>query len=141
MAKKIFISKIIIEFLYNSTNNTFMNSSSNLKKLFEEWNDLNTSVQDSFGQFDFSKIKEIRKKQKALEDKIYENLLENATDDIKEILPNDCGEMEVGYDIEGKTFYFVMFDPEYEDVEETKLIAVTLDINNKVSLIKDFKME
>ena len=118
-----------------------MSSELNLNKMFLEWNELNTKAQESMGQFDFSKIKEIRKNQNKLEDAIYEILKKNAPDDINEMLPENCGEMEVGYDIEGNTFYFVMMDPQYEDEEEIKLIAITIDKDEKVSMIKDFKIE
>ncbi|MFX1407721.1 MAG: hypothetical protein ACFFBW_12275 [Promethearchaeota archaeon] len=114
---------------------------SDLKDLFQKWNDLNTKAQASFGNFDFSKIKEIRAKQKKIEDSIYEILKENASDQIGSILPDDCGQMEVGYDTEENVFYFVMFDPEFEEEDEAKLIAITLDINKNVSIKKDFKIE
>ena len=114
---------------------------SDLKDLFQKWNNLNTKAQSSFGNFDFSKIKEIRAKQKKIEDSIYEILKNSASDQIKKILPNDCGQMEVGYDTEENIFYFVMFDPEFEDEDETKLIALTLDLNKNVSIQKDFKIE
>jgi hypothetical protein len=112
-----------------------------LEHLFENWNELNTSTQKSLGEFDFAKIKEIRAKQKQYEDSIYEIVKENASDDIKKLLPDDCGEMEVGFESEEKRFYFVMFDPEFEEEDEPKLIAITIDLNEKVSIIKDFKME
>jgi len=118
-----------------------MASKPNIKDLFNDWNELNLKVQESLGQFDFTNIKEIRAKQNIAEDSIYEILKDNAPDDIKKILPDDCGEMEVGYELEENQFYFVMFDPEDEDEEEPKLIAITIDINKKVNLIKDFKME
>ncbi|MFX1426327.1 MAG: hypothetical protein ACFFBE_07730 [Promethearchaeota archaeon] len=118
-----------------------MTSKPNLGNLFKEWNELNTNAQKFLGEFDFAKIKEIRAKQKKSEDSIYEILKKNASDDIKKILPDDCGEMEVGYESEEKRFYFVMFDPEFEDEEEPKLTAITIDLNEKVSIIKDFKME
>jgi len=118
-----------------------MTSKPNLENLFQEWNELNTNTQKSLGEFDFTKIKEIRAKQNQSEDAIFETLKNNAPDDIKKILPDDCGEMEVGYELEENQFYFVMFDPEDEDEEEPKLIAITIDVNKKVNLIKDFKME
>jgi hypothetical protein len=34
-----------------------------------------------------------------------------------------------------------MLDPEFEDEEETILLAITIDLNNKVGLLKDFKIE
>lgn len=118
-----------------------MTSKPNLENLFQEWNELNTDTQKFLGEFDFVKIKEIRAKQKQSEDSIFEILKDNAPDDIKKILPDDCGEMEVGYESEGKRFYFVTFDPEDEDEDEPKIIAITIDVNKNVSLIKDFKME
>ena len=118
-----------------------MTSKPNLENLFQEWNELNIKAQKFLGEFDFAKIKEIRAKQKQSEDSIFEILKDNAPDDIKKILPDDCGEMEVGYELEENRFYFVMFDPEDEDEEEPKLIAITIDVNKKVNLIKDFKIE
>lgn len=118
-----------------------MTSKSNLEALFQEWNELNINAQKFLGEFDFAKIKEIRAKQKIVEDSIYEILKESAPDDIKELLPDECGEMEVGYESEENRFYFVMFDPEDEDEEEAKLIAITIDVSKNVNLIKDFKME
>ncbi len=118
-----------------------MSKQPNLKEMFQEWNDLNSKAQESMGQFDFSNIKKIRESQKIIEDAIYEILKENAPEDIKKIIPEDCGEMEVGYDTEGNKFYFVMMDPEYEDEEEIELIAITIDINKTISMIKDFSIE
>jgi hypothetical protein len=118
-----------------------MTSQLNLDKLFQEWNELNSKAQESLGEFDFAKIKEIRAKQKQAEDSIYEILKENASETIKKILPEDCGEMEVGYELEEKRFYFVMFDPEDESEEEPKLIAITITLDKNVEIIKDFKME
>ena len=68
-------------------------------------------------------------------------LKENAPENIATLLPDDCGEFEVGYESEGKQFYFVMFDPEEEDEDSIKLIAITIDINKTVNIIKDFKMD
>ncbi|MHA1916084.1 MAG: hypothetical protein ACW986_19060 [Promethearchaeota archaeon] len=120
-----------------------MSTQPNLEKLFQEWNELNQNAQEALGEFDFAKIKEIRAGQKEAEDAIYEILKENAPENILKILPDDCGEMEIGYEIEEKRFYFVMFDPEYEDEDEEdpKIIAITLDIEKHIDLIKDFKME
>ncbi|MFX0059022.1 MAG: hypothetical protein ACFE85_02080 [Candidatus Hodarchaeota archaeon] len=114
---------------------------SELKDFFQKWNNLNKKAQQSFGNFDFSKIKEIRTEQKKIEDSIFEILKKNASDQIMNILPEDCGQMEVGYDTENNVFYFVMFDPEFEDEEETKLLAITIDLNKNVSIKKDFKIE
>jgi hypothetical protein len=118
-----------------------MASKTNLKEMFEEWNELNTKAQEFMGQFDFASIKKIRADQKRIEDTIFDILKKNAPEDIKNILPEDCGEMEVGYDIEGKTFYFVMVDPESESDEDIELNAITIDINKKISIIEDFEIE
>ena len=118
-----------------------MSSQPNLQEKFQEWNDLNIKTQESMGQFDFSTIKKIRESQKKIEDVIYEILKENAPENIMKMIPEDCGEMEVGYDTEGKKFYFVMIDPETEEDEEFKLIAITIDIDKAISMIKDFKIE
>ena len=117
-----------------------MTSTANLNDLFQEWGELNSKVNESFGQFDFSKIKEIRAQQVKIEDAVYEVLKENAPDSIKLMLPEGCGELEVGYEEEGKVFYFVSEDLEASSEEELKLIAFTINVNKKVSLIKDFKM-
>jgi len=114
---------------------------SSLKELFKEWNELNNKAGASMGQFDFSTIKEIRKEQSKLENSIYEVLKKQAPDDILKILPEECGEMEMGYETKGSIFYFVMLDPEFIDDEETKLLAVTINLKNKVDLIKDFEIK
>lgn len=113
----------------------------NLKEMFQEWNELNIKAQESMGQFDFSNIKIIRKEQKEIEDNIYEILKDNAPENIKAILPDDCGEMEVGYDTEGHAFYFVMIDEDDSTDEEVKLNAITIDTDSNISLIEDFEME
>jgi len=118
-----------------------MASKPNIKDLFNEWNELNLKVQESLGQFDLANVKEIRVKQNKIEDSIYEILKENAAEDIIKILPDDCGEMEVGYEMEENQFYFVMFDPKYEEEDEPILLAITIDLNKTVKLIEDFKME
>jgi len=119
-----------------------MTSQASLDKLFQEWNELNLKAQASLAEFDFAKIKEIRAKQKQAEDSIYDILKENAPENVTKILPEDCGEMEVGYELEEKKFYFVMFDPEEdENEEEPTLIAITINIDKNVDMIKDFKME
>jgi len=114
---------------------------SSLSELFQEWNELNVKAGESMGQFDFSKIKEIRKDQSKVENSIYEILKKHASEDILKILPEGCGELEMGFNKKEEIFYFVMLDPEFEDEEEIKLLAVAIDVTNKVSLIKDFKIE
>ena len=112
-----------------------------LSELFKEWNEYNMKAGESMGQFDFSKIKEIRKEQSKIENSIYEVLKKHASEDILKILPEECGELEMGYNTKEEIFYFVMLDPEFEDEEEIKQLAVAIDVNNKVNLIKDFEIE
>ena len=118
-----------------------MGSKLNIKDLFHDWNELNLKVQESLGQFDFTNIKEIRAKQNKVEDSIYDILKENATEDLKKVLPDNCGELEVGYELEENRFYFVMLDPKEEEEEEPKFLAITIDLNKNIKLIEDFKME
>lgn len=112
-----------------------------LNDLFLEWNELNIKAGESMGQFDFSNVKEIRKSQTKIENSIYEVLKNYASDDLLRILPEECGELEMGYNTRDEIFYFVMVDPEFEDDDEIILLAVTIDVNNKVSTIKNFKIE
>jgi len=114
---------------------------SSLSELFKEWNELNNKAGASMGQFDFSTIKEIRKEQNKLEDKIYSEVKKSAPEQIKKVLPEECGEMEMGYETKGNIFYFVMLDPEFIDDEETKLLAITINLKNKVDLIKNFEIK
>jgi len=120
-----------------------MSSEKNIVNLFENWQILNNEVQESFGNFDFDVIKEIRKDQRELEDSIYSILLNNAPENIKSILPEDCGDMEVGFEGEGKKFYFLMEDPDQGDDPEApmRILAITIDIDKKVESIKDFKTD
>jgi len=124
-----------------------MNSMSNnvdLEEYFNNWNELNDKVADSFGNFDFDNIKEIRKQQRELEDAIYSIVLKNANDDLKDFLPEDCGEMEVGYEAEEKKFYFLMFDPD-QDLEDedapVKITAIVINSKGEIEVIEDFKTE
>ena len=116
-------------------------SKTDLTKLFSEWNELNKKAESHFGAFNFTEIKKIRNKQKILEDKIYSELSNCASDPIKKILPEDVGELEVGYDTANQIFYFVMVDPSLEDDEEVRLIAVTINAEYKIEIIENFKIE
>lgn len=113
----------------------------NIKDLFQDWNNLNKQVEEAFGQFEFSSIKKVREKQRKIEDKIYTILLENASENLKTFLPETCGSMEIGFDMENNIFYFVMLDPNEEESDEKKLLAITIDIDKKVNFIEDFKEE
>jgi hypothetical protein len=115
-----------------------------IEDYFTSWNELNDKVAASFGNFDFNNIKEIRKQQKKIEDAIYSIVLKNANDKLKAILPEDCGEMEVGYEAEEKRFYFLMFDPDQEIDDEDapiKITAIVIDSKEEIEVIKDFKVE
>ena len=114
---------------------------SSLSELFKDWNELNNKAGASMGQLDFSTIKEIRKQQSKLENSIYDVLKKQAPDEILKILPEECGEMEIGYETKGKIFYFVMLDPEFIESEETILLAITINLKNKVDLIKNFEIK
>lgn len=119
-----------------------MSVEKNLEELFNKWNELNKKVGSSFGQFDFETIKKIRKEQRAIEDQVYEHVLQNAPDKIKKLLPEDCGEFEIGFDSEEKKFYFLMYDPDQEvDEEPARVDAITFNLNKTVDIIKDFKQD
>lgn len=116
-----------------------MSISKTLEKLFKKWKTLNEKVGDSFGDFDFSTVREIREEQREIEDQIYSLLLESAPPKIKKILPDDCGTMEIGLNIETQTCYFLMEDPAQKEDEELKILAITIDSDGAVNTIKDFK--
>jgi hypothetical protein len=69
--------------------------------------------------------------------------LNNAPADLKKFLPETCGEMEIGFEIEKQKFYFLMEDPEEdsEDDEEMIVLAITIDKNGKIDTIKNFERE
>jgi uncharacterized protein YdcH (DUF465 family) len=117
-----------------------MSSEPNLKELFENWNDLNNKVQELMSNFDLANVKEVRKKQQVIEDIIYMILRENAPNEFREVLPEDCGELEVGYDTNNNEFYFVMIDPNSEDSDEAVLLAFNINIDKSVKKIENFEM-
>ena len=113
----------------------------NLEELFISWQSLNSGISESLNELDFSSIKDIRAQQRDIEDNIYSMVLENAPEDIKQILPEDCGEMEMGYDITNKKFYFLMEDPDQDpDDEKLTILALTINSEKKVEKIKNFKV-
>ena len=118
-----------------------MSSKPNINELFENWNKYNQEVQELMGNFDLANVKKIRKKQQEIEDKIYNILRKNAPKDYLEMLPEDCGELEVGYDTTNNEFYFVMIDPISEDNDNIKLIAFTINTEKVVNIIEDFTIE
>ncbi|MBN1802810.1 MAG: hypothetical protein JW891_14975 [Candidatus Lokiarchaeota archaeon] len=119
-----------------------MTNPAELKKLFNTWQELNEKVGASFGDFDFNAIKDIRKNQREIEDKIYSILLKNANEELKKDLPDDCGEMEIGYESEEQKFYFLMFDPnqEFENEDEpARITAIVFSADKQIEIIEDFK--
>ena len=118
-----------------------MPTTHNLEELFKKWNELNKKVENSFGKLDFNTIRKFRDKQRNIEDNIYSNVLNNAAEDLKKILPEDCGDMEVGLESESNKFYFLMEDPEQFDDEPMRILAITIDINKKIEMIKNFKRD
>ncbi len=114
----------------------------NIEDLFQKWKELNDKVGVSFGSFDFDSIKEIRNKQRDVEDNIYSILLKNAPENIKKILPDECGEFEIGFNTSDNIFYFLTYDPEQEaDEEPARIIAITIDKTKIVNKIEDFQAE
>jgi len=121
-----------------------MSKNVDIVEFFTRWNELNDKVASSFGNFDFENIKEIRKEQREIEDNIYSIILNNAKDDLKALLPQDCGEMEVGYEAEEKKFYFLMFDPDQnleDDDAPIKITAIVINSKEEIEVIEDFKTE
>ncbi|MHA1343328.1 MAG: hypothetical protein ACTSQG_05045 [Promethearchaeota archaeon] len=115
-------------------------SEKNLGELFQEWNEFNKKVGESFSNFDFETIKKIRKKQREIEDKVYSHLFQKASNELKGFLPEDCGSFEIGFNLSEKKFYFLMADPEQDDDETPiKIWALTIDINKNIDVIKDFQ--
>jgi len=114
---------------------------SNLKELFQEWNNLNIKANEFMGKFDFANIKEVRKEQGKIENSIFEILKENAPENIKALLPDDCGQMEMGFNQEEEIFYFVMIDEEKSTEEEIKLQAISINVNIKIELIENFEIK
>ncbi|MFO8018728.1 MAG: hypothetical protein R6U96_08845 [Promethearchaeia archaeon] len=113
--------------------------SAELQKLFDSWNELNDEIERFMGQFNFEEIKDIRVKQRKVEDGIYDALKANAPDEIAKVLPETCDTMEMGYHTMDKKFYFLMEHPDNSpDDEEIQLMAITIDSDKKVDLDSDF---
>jgi len=115
-----------------------MSSETKIGDLFKKWNDLNSGVAGSMGTFDFDSIKKVRQQQREIEDNIYSILLECAPDDIKKLLPEHCGEFEMGYNLSDNLFYFLMYDPE-EPEDSADIMALVIDADKNVKKIKNFQ--
>lgn len=113
--------------------------SSALKKLFNEWEEKNNAVGERFQEFDISSLKEIRIEQRKIEDQIYKILLKSAPPEIRKILPEDCGSMELGFEKREQKFYFLMEDPDQNNEEKLRILAITIDVSGTIESIKDFK--
>lgn len=112
-----------------------------LEELFYSWQSFNSGISESLNELDFSSIKDIRAQQREIEDNIYSILLENASEDIRQFLTENCGEMEMGYDLTNKKFYFLMEDPDQDpDDEKLTILALTIDSEKKIEKIKNFKV-
>jgi hypothetical protein len=118
-----------------------LKKTSTLKELFNEWEKKNNAVGERFQEFDISSLREIRMEQRKIEDQIYNILLKSAPPDILKILPEDCGSMELGFEKSEQKFYFLMEDPDQNDEETLKILAITIDQKRNVESIKDFKKE
>ncbi len=109
--------------------------SKELEGLFNQWHRLNSDTSQMLGEWDFDALKEVRKEQRKIEDMIYDILLSNAPEELKKNLPEECGSLELGFNVSEKKFYFLMLDPEDDD----SILAITIDVNSKVATIKNFK--
>jgi len=116
-----------------------MSTKKNIADLFKQWESLNKEVAGSFQEFDFSNVKDIRKQQRKVEDTIYEILLDSAPSSLLQILPDTCGEMELGLNTRSRKFYFLMEDPDQKEGEEIRILAITIDKDKNVDTIKDFE--
>jgi hypothetical protein len=111
-----------------------------ISDLFQAWINLNKMVGTSFQTLDFTEIRKYREQQREIEDKIFMKMKENAPENIKKFLPEDPGQMEMGYEKSSGRFYFLMEDPEtMESEEDLKILAITIDKEKNIETIKDFK--
>ncbi|MHA1805580.1 MAG: hypothetical protein ACTSU4_13770 [Promethearchaeota archaeon] len=113
-----------------------------LNDLFISWESCNSKIAESLNTLNFSSMRNVRDKQRGIEDTIYSAVINNAPSDIKKFLPKDCGDMEIGYDITNKKFYFLMEDPEQDPNEEKlRILAITIDVKKNVNIIRDFQLK
>ncbi|MHA1641239.1 MAG: hypothetical protein ACTSUX_13810 [Promethearchaeota archaeon] len=110
-----------------------------LSSLFNEWWEINKQIAHDLENFDFKELKESRSKQRKIEDIIYKIVQKNAPENLNIELPDDCSQMEVGFDFNNSIFYFIMEDPDYED--DLKLIAIKINKEKEISIEKDFNFE
>lgn len=109
-----------------------------IEELFNFWKDLNIKVGEKLGSFEMTEVKKLRMEQSKTEDAVYEILKEKATPEVAKILPERCGDMEIGINIRDNEFYFVMEDP---DLESEKLMAIVFGIDEKIKVVKDFDID
>ena len=115
-----------------------MSPETKIGDLFKKWNDLNSGVGSSMGTFDFESLRTVRAQQREIEDTIYAILLENAPDDLKKLLPEECGDFEMGYNLSDNLFYFLTYDPE-EPEDSAEIMAIVIDADKNVKKIKNFE--
>lgn len=109
-----------------------------IEELFNSWKDLNIKVGEKLGSFEMTEVKKLRIEQSKTEDVVYEILKEKATPEVAKILPEKCGDMEIGINIRDKEFYFVMEDP---DPESEKLMAIVFGIDENIKIVNDFDVD
>ena len=109
-----------------------------IEELFNFWNELNEKVEEHLGAFEMSEVKNLRMEQSKTEDTVYELLKQNASPEIAKILPEGCGEMDIGLNLKENAFYYIMEDP---DPEKDEYVAIVFGIDEKVKLIKNIDIE
>ncbi|MHA1150200.1 MAG: hypothetical protein ACTSR8_18365 [Promethearchaeota archaeon] len=118
-----------------------MSSDINFEEMVSKWNELNIQAGMYMAKFDFDNIKKVRAHQVEVEDAVFNILMEKAPDNIKNQLPEDCSQMEVGVEVAQKKFYFVMEDPEFEESDDIILKAFWIDNMYNIGIEKNFKIE
>ena len=92
----------------------------NINTLFQKWQ-----------KYNLKSDKENRKKQRITENKIYSILYENASEDIKNMLPVKCDTMEIGFDRRNNVFFFI---GEWSTNLKNTINKITIDVNKNVEL-------
>jgi len=109
-----------------------------IEDLFNFWNDLNVKIGEKLAFFEMTEVKKLRKEQSTTEDSVYEILKKKASPEIKKILPERCGDMEIGLNLKAKEFYFVMEDP---DPKSEKLMAFVFGIDESIKIVNNFDID
>ncbi len=109
-----------------------------VEELFNFWDELNDKIEKHLAAFEMSDVKKLRMEQSATEDTVYELLKQNAPPEIAKILPEGCGEMEIGLNHDEKAFYFIMEDP---NTSKDEFIAIVFGVDAKAKIIKNFDID